>query len=483
MTDCRARWLSVGGLRRAKERYSVLEYWHGSQLVSTGVALGFDHNRRGRTPRWRWHLLLALILSIGLVPPSAEAKWSRPRKLVAGTADGGTRRPEARIAVSGDTVHVVWREIVSINRAHTIVRRRLVHMRSLDCGQTWGAPTVLAQGRINIVLGHVGLTAAGEDVAVLWTEQRPRHCPVCYRAFIVRSEDGGATFDRPRRLTAAKRFELTASIATRGDYVAVGLVKLGTKRVLRAESLSNAVAVSADRGRTWREHRVAPGLGVKAEVVLGRPQHAGVPRLFAVGKNSSDQPFPSYRVSDDLGRTWSPLLQGNAIPEPSEKRLKSAAELNGSLHFLSIRGGGLEDDDDVVYESVVDGAFRPSEQVLNPDDISAEETVVFDAELVAGDGGLFALWGEMTRNTRHGRALVLAISRDRGATWSRPKTLARGADSGALGVSDANAGICAGTRHVVYTKKTRPRRTQRTKQKNRDLYYRRKPAGFSERGN
>src|SRR2546423_384615 len=81
---------------------------------------------------------LRILLLLAILPATGFAQWSAPTKL--STADTSTRLNENMgrcLAVSGDSVHVVW-----VDAATGV----LYYKHSFDAGATWSTDAALTAG-------------------------------------------------------------------------------------------------------------------------------------------------------------------------------------------------------------------------------------------------------------------------------------------------------------------------------------------------
>ena len=180
MTDCRARWLSVGGL------------------------------------------LMVCVLAWGAYP--AEAAWSRPQRFH--TTNHASRG--AALGASGDTVHAVYYGEASLEPLVTAIYYR----RSLDCGLTWGRERAVA---FDALYGSVSLAVVGDVRHAPGLGGKPTNRP-CEQYEIAgsarsrgsstpRAEDRGATWSpvapgggEPRLLSTAVGFFYGKSRRRRWRY-------------------------------------------------------------------------------------------------------------------------------------------------------------------------------------------------------------------------------------------------------------------------
>jgi hypothetical protein len=319
-------------------------------------------------------LLIAVLLA---APIPAIAQWQPEIPLTNDPAGSLTSPNSSRsIAASGDSVHVVWRDLRDTSF-------EIYYIRSLDRGATWGEATRLSE--TPDTSASSAIATDGRYLHVVWSDfGDDDYSEVYYR----RSSDGGTTWDTTRRLTNASGLSSLPAITASGGNVHVvwsdqrdsayeiyhvGSTDDGTTWGVE-QRLTNAEGTSYNHGVTatgtivnviWNDTRDTSGFF--AEVYQKRSTDGGVSwsediRLtwspttavlpsstlsgsvlhLVYSDNRSGAQDLYYRRSSDLGATWEP-----------ERRL---TEDPGASGWASIGANG-----DIVYVVWVDNRLGPNE--------------------------------------------------------------------------------------------------------------------------
>jgi hypothetical protein len=258
--------------------------------------------------------------------------------------------------------------------------------------------------------------------------------------FIARSTDGGATFAAPERLTAgspSQRFE-TIAFDPGGSLFAAWIDKRNVAAAHKAGEKYNGAALAFSweggndahfapariaRDNTCECCRIGVGFaGAGKPVVVFRNIFPGSVRDHAlVAFSGPDTPGPVHRVSDDDWVTEACPHQGPSL----------AVAADGSFHVTWFTAG--RNRKGVFYARSTDGGehFSAPMPLGTPGHQSSRPYVL------AGPDALHLAWKEFDGEQT---TIMLMSSRDNGATWSRPRALARTANAAdhPLLVSDAH---------------------------------------------
>ena len=264
-----------------------------------------------------------------------------------------------------DDVFVLWQEIVFSGGSHG---GDIFFARSRDGGKTFDAPLNISssvgedgKGRINRDVWHNGsldlAIAADGTLYSAWTEYDGA-------LWFSRSTDRGATFSKPVQIGGdnAKPARAPALAAGRGGSVHVAWT------VGEDESADIRMAASADGGRTF-----------------------GEPRVVAQTPGYSDAP-------------------------------KIAVDANGTLHMVHAESArGPFDRYHVRYTRSHDGGrtFEAAREISKPAPVHST-SATFPALSLDESGNVYVLWELHTDPREMPRGLALAVSRDRGNTFSAP---------------------------------------------------------------
>ncbi len=418
MTDCRARWLSVGGL------------------------------------------LMVCVLAWGTYP--AEAAWSRPQVLhkTVFLEDG------VALAASGNTLHAVYYgEDPSLEQKSIIYYRR-----SRDCGTTWSREQHVA---VNEFHGELGFAAVGDVLHLAWADRtvRDRRKRSKPRVFYASSRDAGRTWSEPRLLSPPSFYAEAPSLAASGEevYVAYRLGGKGPKQ--RFENPRIDLAVSTDGGESWTRRRATPRVIANGpRIALAGPRPGLAPRLHLVWSAHDPQGHgPRHQVSGDRGATWSKqLFLDQSGPETFSSHIEGLATSGGDVHTVWRRFPEEPVAIEVVYDNNVGGGFHPEGRKLSID-LDADIPIARAAALAVAGLAVHVAWSE---DGPLSTVLLSVRSGDRGRTWSRPKLLAKSRVVGdtALATTPDGAGACRSAQHLLY------RRQLGSGPGSTTLFYRRRPA-------
>jgi len=224
--------------------------------------------------------------------------WGADTRLT--NAAGNSYTPS--IAVSGDTVHVVWHDNRDGNE-------EIYYRRSIDGGTTWGPDTRLTNTGVDAALASIAVF--GNNVHVVW--QDLRWGSGNWEIYYIRSTDGGLTWDPETRLTNAPSVSERASMAVSGNNIHVVWQdgRNGNKRIYYIRS--------TDGGTTW---------GADTRIV-DSPELSERPSIAVSGNNvhvawqdNRGQYYPIweiyYKLSADGGTTWGTDTRLSHTPDSSE---------------------------------------------------------------------------------------------------------------------------------------------------------------------
>ena len=161
-------------------------------------------------------------------------------------------------AISGATLHVAWasRSLVVPTPAGTHTWGEIYYKRSTDDGATWGPDVRLTVPDSSAM--RPSIAAVGENVHLIWFDQRDKTGLLDWRIYTKRSVDGGATWepDVELRGTPARFPHHPQIVASQGGRVCAiweeGQVFDGAKW---SGDPALYACVSDDHGRTWSEPR------------------------------------------------------------------------------------------------------------------------------------------------------------------------------------------------------------------------------------
>lgn len=130
--------------------------------------------------------------------------WGADTRLTNAAASSGY----PSIAVSGQVVHVVWRDVRDGNN-------EIYYKSSTDGGSSWGADIRLTNDTASSV--YPNLSISGQVVHVVWSDYRDGDYEIYYK----RSTDVGMNWGPDTRLTNVPSFSEDAAVAVSGSVVHV----------------------------------------------------------------------------------------------------------------------------------------------------------------------------------------------------------------------------------------------------------------------
>ncbi|MEX2114521.1 MAG: exo-alpha-sialidase [Pirellulales bacterium] len=209
---------------------------------------------------------------------------------------------------------------------------RICAVRSSDEGRTWSEPQVLFDGPQDDRDPHIAATRDG----TLWCsffQYRVVEGKTEFDTCLVRSRDGGKTWDTEPRVLAANRWAVSAPLRE----LSVGTLVLGAYTA-NDSTAHGAVLRSTDGGDTWSEPvAIDPDSPVRLDAETDVVQLSDGRLLAAL---RGDRVNMHYATSPDLGLTWSKVSDiGFAGHCPHLTRLSSGEILlthrlpNTALHI------------------------------------------------------------------------------------------------------------------------------------------------------
>jgi Secretion system C-terminal sorting domain/BNR repeat-like domain len=150
-------------------------------------------------------LFAAVMIAVNI----AQAQWQPDVRLTNDTASSWTSWGSQRsIAVTGDTVHVIWMD----DRTGFY---EIYYKRSTDGGVNWGPDTRVTYAAVDAE--YPTISVSGSTVHIVWEDYRSGHAELYYK----RSTDQGTTWDSEQRLTYANIDAEYPSVAVAGSVVHV----------------------------------------------------------------------------------------------------------------------------------------------------------------------------------------------------------------------------------------------------------------------
>ena len=334
------------------------------------------------------------------------------------------------IAISGDTVYVVWNEDIG----HIVMRR------SIDGGATFGAITMLTTNG-----GFPQIAAAGDRVYVVWETSMPTSAPYppTFQQFDVlfsASMDRGATFGAPVNLSDTGTRDSgrpQVVVAGRNVYVAWSEGGLGDNSLLGPYEIR--VRRSIDGGTTFDPSVNLPGNGGRGTYGPGGTAYEIVDaiRLAAVGNNLyvAWRDYTDFRASiaftrsTDAGATFSPVValsSSSRSPWFAQLAVSAAQVYVAWSEGTDMNDGGTGMMDVLFRASANDGASFGPEMVLS----TSQGRALFP-HLVAQGDTVDMIWQHDRPSPGLPWEVVFRQSTDRGQSFAAATVL--GTEQGQTG--------------------------------------------------
>jgi hypothetical protein len=275
-----------------------------------------------------------------------------------------------RLAVSGDTVYVVWADAHSSGTADISLRR------SVNRGATFSPTTTLASNGRGLY-SEPRIAVSGTDVYVVWSDTNT-DISLC------KSADGGATFGAPSNLSNNSAASWYPELSAQGSDVYVAWFDTGSaaQNVSFTRSSNNGVSFSAPMNvspNSWNAMNVDLQASSPKVYVLWDDVSAGRRQVFFSRSANNGASFQApVNLSKSGAALYSPLLSA----EGDELYVSWALE-TGSV-------GGVPNFDIVLAASDDGGGtFSPSTNLtVTPNNRSVDATTVI-ADRVA-----YSAWSE-----------------------------------------------------------------------------------------
>jgi len=188
-------------------------------------------------------LVIFTLIFFVIIPPIVDAQWSFPVKLSPNATKAQLNENMGPcLAVSGDTLHVIWFDYRSKGTA-------IYYTRSIDTGLTWSVPVALTDTIGDADFPSIAVSN-GSNVHVAWRDNRFGH----YASFYKRSTNGGNSWEADFCLDSNTVF--WPGIAAYGSMVVVSLNKLANP--LDNTNTEVYFMHSLDNGTIWgSEQRIS----------------------------------------------------------------------------------------------------------------------------------------------------------------------------------------------------------------------------------
>ncbi len=329
-------------------------------------------------------------------------------------SDAAANTELPQIAVSGETVHVVWNE--------TLGGHGIRYIRSLDAGASWlgsavrvdAGPTGALQPR------EARLASSDDNVYVVWRDFRSAGgLPVASDIFFARSTDGGATFS----VTDTRLNSGGAGVAVRRNP---RLAASGSNVFVVWEDHRNGDADiyfnrSTDFGQTWLAQDVrlntfaGPGPAEKPQIAVSG-SHVYVSWQDRRNNTCCGEDV-YFNRSTDNGATWLASdirLDTDAPGAAQSARTRIAAEGSSVYVTWRDRRNGTFDQEDIYFNRSLDNGATWLDADVRINTAPAGSWASSRPEIAAVGSAVCVTWYERPGLPAEARA---NYSLDRGDTW------------------------------------------------------------------
>lgn len=243
---------------------------------------------------------LVLIAGAILTTLFSQAQWEPDVRLTNDQGNSSTSYSSGQnIAASGETVHFVWED----DREGDF---SLYYKRSTDGGITWGTDTRLVNSPSLSQKPHIAVS--GDSVHVVWYDDRDIDLEIYYK----RSVDGGLTWGEDIRLTNRASPSKYPSIAVSGSMIHIAWIDSDPWNVFYKQSFDGGDTWEEDAQLTntpWSSWH--PCLAVSGSLLhlVYYDYHDGWWEIFY--KRSIDEGLTweaDVRLTDDIGGSYNPSL-------------------------------------------------------------------------------------------------------------------------------------------------------------------------------
>ncbi len=260
------------------------------------------------------------------------------------------------VAVSGNTIHVVWHSNRDGNP-------EIYYKRSTDNGTTWGADTRLSNASGNS--RYPSVAVSGDNIHVVWADNRDGGN---WEIYYKRSTDGGVTWGPDTRLIHDGAISNFPSIAVSGSNIHVvwdDRRNGGTGEIYYKRSTDNGSTWGSDTRLTndpaWSRYSSIAVDGDNIHVVWDDARHDYYHAEIY------------YKRSTDNGTTWEP--DKRLTNDPANSQLTSPVVSGNNIHVVwnDNRDGNWE----IYYKQSIDnGATWGSDERLTYADGSSNRPSV-----------------------------------------------------------------------------------------------------------
>lgn len=347
--------------------------------------------------------LLVVLVTPMLAALPVYADWGADIRLT--NATGNSKEPS--IAVSGNTVHVVWYDSRDGNE-------EIFYKRSTDAGATWEADRKLTTKALGYS-ENPSIAVFGNTIHVVWYDSREGNPEIYYK----RSTDGGNTWGIDTRLTYAAGNSFTPSVAVSGNIIHVAW---HDNRVGGKEEIF--YMRSTDGGTTWGTDTQLTFAAVDAALTSIAVSGNDVHLTWQDLRWGNWEIY--YKRSIDGGITWGADTRLTNAPSVSERA--SLAVSGNKIHVVwqDIRGGNYQ----VYYKRSTDGG-----NTWGADTALVESPDLSERPFITISGNNVHVAWQDNRGQYYPRwEIYYKLSADGGTTWGTDTRLSHTPDNSEIPV-------------------------------------------------
>jgi hypothetical protein len=273
----------------------------------------------------------------------AGATWEADQRLT--NVDRRSWCPS--VAVAGATVHVVWEDNRDVDWFD------VYYQRSTDAGATWSGDLKLSAS--GMAFGP-SLAVSGDTVHVVWDGLPSDTAGIPLEVYYARSTDAGATWDSVVRLTNdTADYAWQPAVAAAGSTVHVAWYDGRNGPAYPAEIYYKR---STNNGATWSGDVRLTNSAPASEWVSIAAADNRVHVVWTDTRDSGTYEI-YYKCSTDNGATWPPSPAGDqrlTSPDGQNSYFPSVAATGANVHLVwnDTRGSGTAE---VYYKSSTDGGI------------------------------------------------------------------------------------------------------------------------------
>jgi len=336
-------------------------------------------------------ILLIIAISLFCAEIASGATWVT-KKL--SNNKGDSENPA--LAVDGSNLYVVWSD-------KTYWNSEIFFIRSANGGKTWKAPQRLTEN--NASSDSPAIAVSGSNVYVVWSDFTPGNVEI----YLLRSTDGGTTWQAPQRLTknAGNSYEPKIAVDRSNLYVVWSDRTPGNYEIYFMRSNNGGTSWKASQRLT--NDKGSSGSGAPEIIAEGSNLY-----LVYNKENSSDGLEIYFLKSVDGGKTWQAAQR--LTNQPGRSTYPHIAVHEQNLYVVWGEGGDLSWD--IFFLRSTNGGTTWEE---SPRNLTNFNGILHPPSIAVEGSNLYVVWPKRTVPAFF--ELYLLISTNGGTTWKAPQRL------------------------------------------------------------